>query len=82
MRELRIPRKKHDALVVGVGKDRVTITVLDLRDGKALLGICKPASVPVQRAEVYAALHAEELEEEEYQRAMEDAPWRGEDEQP
>jgi carbon storage regulator len=51
-------RKVGEHFVIG---DDITVTVLEIREGKVRLGIVAPAQIPVHRSEVYQAIHGREV---------------------
>ena len=53
---LVLSRKRHEQIVIG---DDVVITIVEIRGDKVRIGIDAPATVPVHRHEVYAALQQE-----------------------
>ena len=50
---LTLARKKHETIRIG---RNITITVVEIGDGRVRLGIEAPKSIPVHREEVYAAI--------------------------
>lgn len=50
---LVIPRKKNEAIVIG---DDIIVTVIEIRDDKARLGIECPKEVSFHRGEVFEAI--------------------------
>lgn len=50
---LILSRKRDEAIVVGDGKDKVTIVVVDIRGDKVRIGIQADQNTPVHRQEVY-----------------------------
>jgi carbon storage regulator len=54
---LVLSRKKNESVVIG---GNITVTVVEIRDGKVRLGIVAPKDVPVHREEVQEAIEAEE----------------------
>lgn len=59
---LVMTRKINERIVIG---DDITVTVVDIRDGKARIGIEAPREVPVHRLEVYEAILAEQAEQQD-----------------
>ena len=53
---LVLSRHRNEQIVIGVGADAITITIVDIRGDKVRLGIDAPIDVPVHRQEVYAQL--------------------------
>jgi carbon storage regulator len=53
---LVLSRHRDESIMIG---DDVVVTVVDVRGDKVRLGIEAPASIPVHRAEVYAAIQRE-----------------------
>lgn len=53
---LILSRKRDEAIVVGDGKDKVTIVVVDIRGDKVRIGIQAHEETPVHRQEVYDAI--------------------------
>lgn len=56
---LILTRRIGETLIVGEGKDRVTITVLGVNGHQVKIGIDAPRSVPVHREEIYDRIQAE-----------------------
>ena len=56
---LILSRHKSKRIMIGEGEERITITVLDIREDKVRLGIEAPRSVPVHREEVYELIRGE-----------------------
>jgi carbon storage regulator len=58
---LVLSRKKNESIVVGEGKDAVTIVIVEIRGDKVRLGVEAPKEVPVHRREVYEAIRRNEI---------------------
>ena len=56
---LILSRHKNKRIMIGEGDERITITVIDIREDKVRLGIEAPRSVPVHREEVYELIRGE-----------------------
>jgi carbon storage regulator len=54
---LVLSRKKNESIVID---EHIVITIVEIRGDKVRLGIEAPKEVPVHRAEVHAAIHAEQ----------------------
>ena len=51
---LVLSRKKNESIVIN---NDITVTVVEIRGDKVRLGIVAPKEVPVQRQEVFDAIH-------------------------
>jgi len=60
---LVLTRKVQEKVVIGCGSNRITVTLLSARDGRAQLGIDAPPHVPVHRSEVAERLAAQGREQ-------------------
>lgn len=56
---LVLSRHRDESIMIG---DEVTITIVDIRGDKVLLGIDAPREIPVHRREVYDAIMRERKE--------------------
>jgi carbon storage regulator len=57
---LVLSRKRDERICIG---DDIVITIVDIRGDKVRIGIEAPASVPVHREEILAALKRHEAEQ-------------------
>lgn len=55
---LVLSRKKNESIVVN---DHIVITIVEIRGDKVRLGIEAPRDVPIHRSEIYAMIHADQL---------------------
>ncbi len=53
---LVLSRRQDERIIIGDGPDKITLMVLELRNGKVRLGIDAPKHVPVHREEVFNAI--------------------------
>lgn len=49
---LLLTRKKNETIVIEGG---ITVTVVEIQDGRVRLGICAPKDIAIDRLEVYEA---------------------------
>ncbi len=54
---LVLTRRKNEAIVIN---DSITVTVVDVIEGKVRLGIVAPKEIPVHRLEIYNRIHGKE----------------------
>lgn len=52
-------------MVIGTGADQIVITVVEISENKARLGIVAPRELPVHRDEIYKRICDEQASEEE-----------------
>ena len=59
---LVLSRKKNESIVIN---DNITIVVVEIRGDKVRLGIEAPKDVPVHRKEIFEAIQASQLQQQE-----------------
>lgn len=68
---LVLSRKVNESIVID---NNVTITVIDVTNGKVRLGIAAPQQIPIHRQEVFEAIHGQPPNPEPKQRVHENCP--------
>jgi carbon storage regulator len=58
---LILSRKIEESIVIGTGKDAITVMVTRIEGGKVRLGIDAPKGVPVHREEVLQKMDAAKI---------------------
>jgi carbon storage regulator len=53
---LVLSRKRGESIVIG---NQITVTVLEVQGDRIKLGFTAPAELPIHRAEIYRAVHAD-----------------------
>lgn len=56
---LVLGRSKGKSVVVGEGKDAVTVRVLDISPNHVRLGFESSGDIPIHRSEIYERIHGE-----------------------
>lgn len=56
---LVLSRFRNERIIIGRGKQRITVMVIDIRGDKVRLGVEAPKSVPVHREEIARLIEEE-----------------------
>ena len=54
---LVLSRKVNEQIVIGEGKNQVTVMIVEIKGDKVRLGVEAPREIPVHRMEVYESIH-------------------------
>jgi carbon storage regulator len=58
---LVLSRKKHEAVIITVGDQRIRVMPVDIRGDKVRLGFAAPKDVTIHREEIQGEIDAERL---------------------
>ena len=56
---LVLSRKSNESIVIGTGRDKIILTVLNASEGNIKFGIDAPKNISVHRQEIYEKIRAE-----------------------
>ena len=57
---LVLSRKKNESIIIGKGKDKIKIMIVDVRGDTIRLGFEAPKDVTIHREEIYKVIESEE----------------------
>lgn len=65
---LVLSRNESEQVIIGTGDDRITVTIVQIRGDKVIIGFDAPREISVHRREVYEAIHGTEGDQNELEK--------------